>query len=51
MVFSSCKKNDPIIKENESKLIGTWNVTEIVDMSCNDPVDNDIKTFGCETVN
>lgn len=53
MTFSSCKKDDPIdpiIEENKAKLVGTWNVTEIVDMICNDPADNDSQTFGCDTV-
>ena len=56
MVFSSCTKDDSgtginVIEENKTKLVGTWNVTQIVDMSCNDPADNETQTFGCETVN
>lgn len=31
-------------------MIGTWNITEIVDMGCNDPADNETQTFGCDTV-
>ena len=55
MTFSSCKKDTVtginVIEENKAKLVGTWNVTQIVDMSCNDPADNETQTFGCETVN
>ena len=56
MTLSSCKKDDPapvtnnVIEENKAKLVGTWNVTEIVDMDCNDPANNETQTFGCETV-
>ena len=49
MTFSSCKKDDTVIEENKAKLVGTWNATEIVDMDCNDPADNETQTFGCET--
>jgi hypothetical protein len=56
MTFSSCKKDDTatgnnLIEENKAKLVGTWNVTEIVDMDCNDSADNETQTFGCETQN
>ena len=52
MTFSSCKKDDTVnvVEENKAKLVGTWNVTEIVDMDCNDSADNDSQTFGCDTV-
>ena len=56
MTYSSCNKDDSapvtnnVIEENKAKLVGTWNVTEIVDMDCNDPADNETLTFGCETV-
>ena len=54
MTFSSCKKNDTVtpnnvIEENKAKLIGTWNVTKIVDTGCTDSDDNETQTFGCET--
>jgi len=64
ITFSSCKKDDKVIneipddintvtnavEENKAKMIGTWNITEIVDMGCNDPADNETQTFGCDTV-
>jgi hypothetical protein len=54
MTLSSCKKDDTgtennVIEENKAKLVGTWNVSEIVDMDCNDSADNETQTFGCET--
>ena len=64
ITFSSCKKDDKVIneipddintvtnalEENKAKMIGTWNITEIVNMGCNDPADNETQTFGCDTV-
>jgi len=64
ITFSSCKKDDKgieevpdvidtvtnTVEENKAKLIGTWNITEIVDMDCNNPADNETQTFGCDTV-
>ncbi len=38
------------VEKNKAKLIGTWNITEIVDMDCNNPADNETQTFGCDTV-
>ena len=51
ITFSSCKKDDTVnvIEENKTKLVGTWNATELVDMDCNNPADNETQTFGCET--
>jgi hypothetical protein len=54
-IFSSCKKDDPVtvnnvVEENKTKLVGTWNVNEIVDKDCNDPADNETQKFGCDTV-
>ena len=50
-IFSSCKKDDPVtvnnvVEENKTKLVGTWNVNEIVDKDCNDPADNETQKFG-----
>ena len=64
ITFSSCKKDDKVIneihddintvtnavEENKAKMIGTWNITEIVNMGCNDPADNETQTFGFDTV-
>ena len=39
-----------VVEENKTKLVGTWNVNEIVDKDCNDPADNETQTFSCDTL-
>lgn len=51
----SCKKDevsaptDPLqsIKDN---LVGNWNLVEIRDVDCDNPADNEVQTFGCDTI-
>ena len=53
----SCSKSDSvdpinpsnIIAENTAKLIGSWEIENIITANCTDPIDNDTLESGCET--